>query len=131
MGKKMLRNPAVHDGSPPREVYVTSPDVLARIAELETQLTIEKAKPAIVKTNHVTVEKEVLRDDPDLLNRYNQAMRELGLLKQSKPEKADPQIVEVTRIVKVMVVNKKVLAAAFALGVSLWPLFTLLGRLIK
>lgn len=129
MGKRMLRNPSYADGAT-REVHVTPSQILAKIAELETELAIERAKPAIIKTNEITVEKEVLRDDPVLLEKYNQAMRELGNLKQAKPQ-IEQQVVEVTKLVKVSVLDKKKLAAAFVVGASLWPLFTLLGKLIK
>lgn len=132
MGKRMLRNPVYADGAPTKEVYITPPDLLSKLSDLENALALEKTKPAIIKTKEVVIEKEILKDDPALLDKYNQAMKELGALKQARLSivQPEPQVVEVNRIVRVAVLDKKKLIAAIAVGATLWPLFTLFAKLI-
>lgn len=100
MARRMLNNPASGDGSSVREVFTVLPEVSAKIASLEAQLAAERERHSQV------VEKEVLRDDPALLEKFNQAMRELGKLKSSiaaVPEGAAVQVVEVEKLVEKIV----------------------------
>lgn len=124
MSKRMLHNP-VSGGDSFREVFVTTPDVLAKIAELEAQLAIEKAKPPIEITREILTEKEVFRDDPSLLLKYNHAMKELGILKRSQTgsQPIIEQAAEITKLVYIKVLDKRYIIASaiggFALGVAL------------
>lgn len=129
MARRMLNNPASGDGSSVREVFTVSPELTSKIALLEAQLAAERERHLQV------VEKEVLRDDPALLEKFNQAMRELGKLKSSisaapagaavqlvEVEKVVEKVVEVPRIVRqlsvVYVISKRKAALVFCLGAA-------------
>ena len=130
MGKKMVNNPSSSDLAS----MLILADALEKVAKLEADLLIEKARePRIEK---VTVEKEVLRDDPDLLRRYNDAMKELGQVKLkqepkiSSPKVLTPQSVSAVKVIRVEVIKKRYLLLALTIGATAWPLFTLLEKLI-
>jgi DNA integrity scanning protein DisA with diadenylate cyclase activity len=127
MGKKMLRNPLANGAV--REIHSVPSHITAKIEALEIQLAAERERQLQV------VEKEVLRDDPALLEKFNQAMRELGKLKSSiasvpegaavklvEVEKLVEKIVEVPRIVRqlsvVYVISKRKAALVFCLGAA-------------
>jgi hypothetical protein len=130
VGKKLLKNPIFSSETQRLEVSIIPRDILEKIATLEAELAIERAKPAIVKTQQVTVEREVLRDDPSLLQKYNEAMRELGQMKLKIAPKEEHKVTEITKLVRVNVLDRKYIAASFVIGALSWPLFTHLGRLI-
>lgn len=126
MGKKMIHNPVAGEGQV-REVFVIPESVTQRIAELELALELEKKKPAIIKTQERVVEKEVIRDDPKLLEKYNLAMKELGALRANFKQEAP---VEITRIVRERVVDKRQLIKWAIGGAAAWQVFILFGKLI-
>ncbi len=131
MARRMLNNPVHGEGSSVREVFIVSPDLTAKIASLETQLAAELAKPPVVATKEITVEKEVLRDDPGLLLKYNAAMKELGDIKrqanreqprvlQLEPKTEQAEITkEVVRLVYVKIMDKQHAIIAIVCGVLL------------
>jgi hypothetical protein len=126
MAKRMLNNPVSGNDSF-REVFVTTPDVLLKIADLEAQLVVEKAKPPIEITKEITVEKLVFRDDSSLLLKYNQAMKELGILKRQEPKiQQVNNVQEVVRLVYVNATNKKHIAMAL----SFWPIIFAAWKLL-
>jgi hypothetical protein len=126
VGKKMVHNPVSGEGQT-REIFVIPESVQQRIAELELALELEKKKPAVIKTQERVVEKEIIRDDPKLLERYNAAMKELGLLKATSMLGAP---VEITRIVREKVTDQRQLYKWAIGGAAAWQVFILFAKLI-
>ena len=91
MGK--LNNPRYASGVKENYVYLPSIESQQEIDSLKKELEEEKSKPPveIVKTS----EKIIYKDDPELLERYNSAMKELGKYKVSEREKPNIRPYEV------------------------------------
>lgn len=123
MAKRMLNNP-IQGGN---VIYLTPPELEAKLKELSEELAKEKSKPAseIIKE----IIKTETKDDPWLLEQYNKTLKELGDLKQKQKEPLHTtSIKEVVKEVEVRVnkVPLKLAIAIFAGGIC----FILLGRLI-
>lgn len=95
-----LRNPT-GGGTLEKYIYLDSPDTATRIMELNNKL-----QAAIASANRPPDVREVIKEvyvqDPDLLQRLNDALRELGALKADVAKGSNLRLVNVnaTRIEK-------------------------------
>lgn len=144
-----LRNPIYLSGVQEKYVYLDTPDTALRLKEMQ-----ERMEAALEASRRIPIDREVIKEvqveSPELLERLNTTLKELGAIKMdiskggnlrmlrgnlerfensADPEKiAEVKPVQVTRIVRVSVVNKKQLISAVIIGAISWHLVILLGR---